>query len=402
MLFQSINSGNSSPSLPLRLIPNIKILILTALLALASTSQDIRMIMAQSLADAYLQVTVFVAATLFVFYFLESRLNFNVFEFFQRHKSWQVPIAAFLGMLPGCGGAIIVITKYLRGGLSFGAVVAVLISTMGDAAFLLLAQSPSDAIAVFACSLVVGIVSGYIVDAIHGSAFLRPQEGSAASEVRHVTRRVDSKLSQSLWALPFIPGVFIGIAIAFQLDKNISSELFGVDAILWVGVFGSLISLAIWTNSSATKPIVSDPISKKNIDKIRDEDKSSIGCIFGRVLGDTVFVTAWVILAFLTYELGIHFSGFNLESLLLLGEAFVPLIAILVGFIPGCGPQLMVCSLYLNGVLPFSAEIGNAISNDGDALFPAIALAPKVAIIATLYSAVPAIVIAYSYYWLFE
>ena len=399
---QSINSGNSSSTLLLRLTPNIKILILIGLLALASSSQDIRTIIAQSLAEAYLQVTVFVAATLFGFYFLESRLTFSVFEFFQRHKSWQVPIAAFLGMLPGCGGAIIVITKYLRGGLSFGAVVAVLISTMGDAAFLLLAQSPSDAVSVFACSLVVGIVSGYLIDAIHGPAFLRPKEGYAASDFRYAVRRVDSQILQSLWALTLIPGVFIGIAIAFQLDMSVSTELFGVDAILWVGIFGSLISLLIWTNSSTNKFPVSDLISKKNSGKIREEDKSNIGDVFGRVLGDTVFVTAWVILAFLTYELGIHFLDFNLESLLLLGAAFVPLIAIVVGFIPGCGPQLMVCSLYLSGVLPFSAELGNAISNDGDALFPAIALNPKVAIVATLYSAVPAIVIAYSYYWLFE
>ena len=57
---------------------------------------------------------------------------------------------------------------------------------------------------------------------------------------------------------------------------------------------------------------------------------------------------------------------------------------------------------WLNGFIPFSAEIGNAISNDGDALFPAIALAPKAAIIATIYSAIPAIIVSYSYMILFE
>ena len=40
--------------------------------------------------------------------------------------------------------------------------------------------------------------------------------------------------------------------------------------------------------------------------------------------------------------------------------------------------------------------MGNAISNDGDALFPALALAPGAAVIATLYSAVPALLIAYA------
>ena len=34
--------------------------------------------------------------------------------------------------------------------------------------------------------------------------------------------------------------------------------------------------------------------------------------------------------------------------------------------------------------------------------FPAIAMVPKAAIIATLYSAFPALLVAYCYYWLFE
>ena len=78
------------------------------------------------------------------------------------------------------------------------------------------------------------------------------------------------------------------------------------------------------------------------------------------------------------------------------------MIAILFGLLPGCGPQILVTTSYLNGFIPLSAEIGNAISNDGDALFPAIALAPKAAIIATLYSTIPAIIFAYGYMFLFE
>ena len=79
-----------------------------------------------------------------------------------------------------------------------------------------------------------------------------------------------------------------------------------------------------------------------------------------------------------------------------------PLLAIFIGFIPGCGPQILTATLYLNGYVPFSAELGNAISNDGDALFPAIAICPREAILATVYSAIPAIIVAYSYFFLFE
>ena len=77
-------------------------------------------------------------------------------------------------------------------------------------------------------------------------------------------------------------------------------------------------------------------------------------------------------------------------------------IAVLVGFVPGCGPQIVVTTLYLSGALPFSALIANAISTDGDALFPAIALAPRAAIAATLYSALPAVLIGYGWMLLLE
>ena len=58
--------------------------------------------------------------------------------------------------------------------------------------------------------------------------------------------------------------------------------------------------------------------------------------------------------------------------------------------------------MYLSGVIPLSAQLGNAISNDGDALFPAIAIHPKAALIATLYSAVPAFIVSYLYLFIFE
>ncbi len=44
--------------------------------------------------------------------------------------------------------------------------------------------------------------------------------------------------------------------------------------------------------------------------------------------------------------------------------------------------------------------MGNAISNDGDALFPAIALNPRAAVVATIYSALPALIVAYAFHFL--
>ena len=103
---------------------------------------------------------------------------------------------------------------------------------------------------------------------------------------------------------------------------------------------------------------------------------------------------------FLIFEVSIYVTGYELATLFEGLVIWVPLIAVVIGLLPGCGPQILVTTLYLSGVVPLSAQIGNAISNDGDALFPALALAPKAAIIATLYSTIPALLLAYGWHFL--
>ena len=119
-----------------------------------------------------------------------------------------------------------------------------------------------------------------------------------------------------------------------------------------------------------------------------------------RVTEETSFILAWVILAFLLFEYLYNFAGLDLEAMFHAVGWTLPLIAIAIGFLPGCGPQILVTTFYINGLVPFSALIGNAIANDGDALFPAIALDPRAALIATIYSAVPAVIVAYGFYLL--
>ena len=118
-----------------------------------------------------------------------------------------------------------------------------------------------------------------------------------------------------------------------------------------------------------------------------------------RMAEETAFISVWVIGAYLAYDYFVHFMGLDLGAMFSSIALALPLIAILIGFIPGCGPQVLVATLYINGVIPFSALLGNAISNDGDALFPAIALNPRAAVVATAYSAVPAIIVAYSFFF---
>lgn len=345
----------------------------------------------QALSDAYLQVSVFVALTLFIFYGLETWLKIDTAKLLEKHKKYQVPISAIMGALPGCGGAIMVMTQYTMGRLGFGSVVAVLTATMGDAAFLLLAQDPKAALIIFSISISVGILFGYLVEWFHGYDFLR-QKNKSLDVLRGTFYKYDK--IKIPWVLLLIPGLITGILIAFQAG-HLADDFFATFNILnfslWLGVIGAWLSFILWFVNPTAGTISS------NFFRCRTN-----GEIWDKVTADTAFVTVWVIVGYLMFELGVLWTGFDFEGLFSQIAPMLPLMGVVVGFLPGCGPQVIVTTMYLQGLIPFSAQIGNAISNDGDALFPAMAVAPKVSVVATIYTAVPALIVAYGYMFLFE
>ena len=357
-----------------------------AILVMAFQTNSFGEMVRSTLADAYLQVSVFVGFTLFIFIGLDALTKFNISYILDKTKKYHVVMASLLGALPGCGGAIVVVTQYIQGRISFGSLVAVLTATMGDAAFLLLAAEPLTGLFIFGLGAFVGIISGYIVDQIHGVNYLQG-DSKIKIEFEKISKNFVSKFN-IFWTLIFIPGFVVGLFVAFQQDVDqLLSIPDGLSIVYSIGAAGAILCIFMWSLN---------PLSDFQCSTDRSRN------LLSRVVDTTNFVTTWVICGFLTFEIFMYFTEYNLKTFFEIWLPFVPLMAVLFGFLPGCGPQIVVTTFYLNGFIPLSAEIGNAISNDGDALFPAIALTPKAAIIATLYSAVPAIVFAYGFMFIFE
>ena len=357
-----------------------------AILAMAFQTNNFGEMVRSTLVDAYLQVSVFVGFTLFIFIGMDALTRFNISFILDKTKKYHVVMASLLGALPGCGGAIVVVTHYIQGRISFGSLVAVLTATMGDAAFLLLTAEPLTGLFIFGLGAFVGIISGYIVDQIHGVNYLQG-DSKIKVEFEKISKNFVSKFN-IFWALIFIPGFVIGLFVAFQQDVDqLLAIPDGLSIVYSIGAAGAILCIFMWSLN---------PLSDFQCSTDRSRN------LLTRVVDTTNFVTTWVICGFLTFEIFIYFTEYNLKTFFEIWLPFVPLMAVFFGFLPGCGPQIVVTTFYLNGSIPLSAEIGNAISNDGDALFPAIALTPKAAIIATLYSAVPAIVFAYGYMFIFE
>lgn len=353
----------------------------------------------ESLSDAYLAVAVFVAGTLTLVYSLERALNTDIGHLFQKYQRWQVLAAALLGAFPGCGGAIIAITQYTRGYLSFGGVVATLTATMGDAMFLLMASEPTTALGILALSIVIGAISGYTVDAIHGPGFMRSEQPTVASDdqqTEHRTLSLSAHLSptERIWIALMIPGFIFGLLGAFQVDVDESlSPWIDATPVFVLGITGALLAMTLWVYHGG-----------ENTNKTCDSTSSATkkDSVAHNIIHTTNFVTAWVVFAFVGYEVLISATGFDLATAFSVWGPLIPLVAVLIGFVPGCGPQLLVTSFYLSGAIPLSAQLANAMANDGDALFPAIATAPKAAMMATIYSAIPALIVGYSWHLLVE
>jgi hypothetical protein len=322
--------------------------------------------------DAYLQVSVFVASTLLLFYGSERLFRYDIGTALRGARGWQVPLAALLGATPGCGGAVIVVAAYTSGNAGFGAVVAALTATMGDAAFLLIATRPDAAALVLPVSLAVGVLSGWAVDRFNRVEF--PTLAGGSCELAPRIGRIRPR--DIAYLLPLLPGLAIGAAQLAQIEIG---SVFGVPAQAYA-LTGTALGLVIW----ATSPVTAMTNAKD--------------APLTRMAEETSFISVWVIGAYLVYDYAATFAGIDIAAWFSAVAPLLPLIAILVGFIPGCGPQVLVATLYINGALPFAALIGNAISNDGDALFPAIAINPRAAALATVYSAIPAVLVAYGFF----
>ena len=371
-----MDATTNTPATTVRRIGPFKpkrLVIALIFLALAVTPGILGELTRGLMVDAYTQVSAFVAATLLLFYGAERVFKFNIGEALKGARGFQVPLAALLGATPGCGGAVVVVAAYSSGNVGFGAVVAALTATMGDAAFLLIATRPDVAMVVLPLSLAIGVASGWIVDAFSKEDFVPVT--SAQCELAPLIGT--TRLRDYAFLVVAIPGLVIGVT---QLSGTDVYAVFG-PAMTIVGLIGTAIGLGIWAASSVTA--------------MTNQNDSPVT----RMAEETAFISVWVIGAYLAYDYTVEFAGLDLEAMFSTVAPLLPLMGVVIGLVPGCGPQVLVTTLYINGLIPFAALMGNAISNDGDALFPAIALNPKAAIWATVYSTIPAMLAAYGFHF---
>ncbi|MGV9868630.1 putative manganese transporter [Rhodococcus koreensis] len=389
------------------------------------------------LIDAFMEIGVLIAAMLLGLGLAQRRWSTS-WDRMVRHQGRLGPLyAALLSIPPGCSGVIATVSMYGRNLVSFGTVVAALLSTMGDSAWVLIAADLKLALLLKVLFVAVGAGVGSLVDLVHfdprpplrlgirqTSAHGRyptsttvllevPDSGSREALVdpaiisptglgSESTRSLPHRLlaccrgwrrnespSRSLdtSVLVFWAAVGCGLVMKLPMEMNLVSEeyfenLFGiVNPYTVVGAVGCVAALTIAVGSRRT----ADSCCLSTGEQSHRTDLDAVAREASRIV---VYVAiAYALWAVLTEGL-----GFDPSSLQLYGVTGIVLAA-LIGLLPSCGLEVIVAGLYVAGALPLPALLTYLLSHDGAGLIPLFALNRRAALTSTLVTTVPALAV---------
>ncbi len=367
--------------------------------------------------EAFLVVGVFVAPILLLFGYIDYKKAGKLTQVMEKSKRWQPILGALAGLIPGCGGAIMIMPLFFKKSVTFGTVVAALLASTGDSAFVLISTVPIQYLVVSVVAFPLAVFTGYLVDMSKlGENIIKKydvrQERKEEliffqQEKGYVTLQTPQKvklqgfLSQNkliyfYWII-IVFGLILGILNLFQVDIN---ELFFPNLGVILGGSGTMFSIILMVLS---KKILNDDTYVETKKKLLSMQNTFINNA-----KETAFIVTWVFVAFLVFESsmfimggGSYAAGIEIIKVAILATGLTSVIlGAVVGLIPGCGPQIIFIVLFSKGIIPFAALLANAISQDGDALIPLLALDRRSAFWATVITTIPAVIIGLLVYWL--
>ena len=87
----------------------------------------------------------------------------RMFSGLRNRRFGQVLLSALLGAIPGCMGGFASVSLYTHGLISFGALIAMMIASSGDEAFVMLAMFPGQSAWIFLILFVVAVAIGLLI-----------------------------------------------------------------------------------------------------------------------------------------------------------------------------------------------------------------------------------------------
>lgn len=317
-----------------------------------------------------LMITVFVFVMMLFIDYLNILTRGRMSELIKGGLFRQYVITSFLGATPGCFGAFMNVSFYIRALISFGAIVGGMIATSGDEAFVMLALFPGKALILFTILFLLGIIFAYLTDKIvpllrikpcpecHLST-THPQDEGRRFNFREIIEHIKKISLVRLLLLVLLLGTLCGFISGVIGPGEWNGERI---------TFVSLLSLASFVVIIVPEHYLEEHIWKHIA-------REHLWRIF-----------LWSFGALLLVDFGLRF--WNLETFVKAHMVWVLLIAGLVAIIPESGPHLLFVMLFAKGLIPFSVLLASSIVQDGHGMLPLLSYTIKDSLLIKLFNLV--------------
>ncbi|MCQ2180757.1 MAG: putative manganese transporter [Bacteroidales bacterium] len=280
-----------------------------------------------------------------------------------------VIVGAALGVIPGCMGGFATVSLYTHRMLSFGALVAMMIASCGDEAFVMMAMIPGDALWIFCLLFGIAVVTGLLTD-----VFVKKDEKMHCTENYEVHEEDRVEIHRDKWRLSWKRAVLAAATVGFiallVLDNDEPDER-------WMHIaFAVLCTVVLGVILFGSNHFIEEHLWHHVIVK--------------HLPG--IFCWTFGVLA----VLGLLMQYFDIQSWISGNTVLMILLATVIGIIPESGPHLVFVTLYASGIVPLPVLLASCISQDGHASLPLIAESKRSFLKAKLINCAAALVVGFA------
>ena len=311
----------------------------------------------------------------------------------RQNRFGQVVLGAGLGIIPGCMGGFAAVSMFSHKLLGFGALVAMMIASSGDEAFVMLAMIPKQALPLMGVLFAVAVVAGLLVDRFtktgkqegcaEGYAIHHEDEAESGREekptLRNLRHASAERVALLLGVILFIVALAFGM-LEHEHEQEAHTQLNIFDE-KWINLVFAAVSLfVVWFIATAPEHVIKEHLWEHIIRK------------------HFLSIFLWTFGALLVIQVGLHY--FDIEALISNNIPWMILLAVLIGIIPESGPHLLFVTLFATGVVPFSVLLASSISQDGHASLPLLAESKRSFLKAKIINALVAAVCGFACYFI--
>jgi len=309
----------------------------------------------QSSMNHALMITSFVAMMMVLIEYLNI-ISQGILQKRLRGSRWkQYLLASFLGATPGCLGAFAVVSLYSHREISLGALVAAMIATSGDEAFVMLSIIPRQAPLIFGILLFLGIVVGFFTD------WLSPGHDDEHQQCGHAFHLHKQEVCSCFpwgylreqWHHCSSARGILTVALFLFFFASVTGEV-GPSQWNWIRITLLIVTVtALFIVATVPDHFLEEHLWK-HVAKVH------VPRVFLWTFGTLLLMNLLM-------------NRLNVEIWLQDNQLVVLLVACLVGLIPESGPHLIFLTLFAEGSIPLSIFLASSAVQDGHGMLPMLA-----------------------------